>query len=106
MWTSVSSLLIEWKCEQLDDLKDEFGFTTRKVEHLSTISQHNARSKSTRHFLAKLQVFTLSMMYIFKVDANLMILGAIDFGIILDGAVIIVPEMNSIMIFSQYIGTV
>ncbi|MFK5957832.1 MAG: CusA/CzcA family heavy metal efflux RND transporter [Lutibacter sp.] len=34
--------------------------------------------------------FTLSMMYIFGVDANLMSLGAIDFGIIIDGAVIIV----------------
>ncbi len=35
-------------------------------------------------------LFTLGMMYIFKVDANLMSLGAIDFGIIIDGAVIIV----------------
>ena len=35
-------------------------------------------------------LFTLSMMYLFKVDANLMSLGAIDFGIIIDGAVIIV----------------
>ena len=35
-------------------------------------------------------MFTLAMMYIFKVDANLMSLGAIDFGIIIDGAVIIV----------------
>ncbi len=35
-------------------------------------------------------MFTLSMMYIFGVDANLMSLGAIDFGIIIDGAVIIV----------------
>jgi cobalt-zinc-cadmium resistance protein CzcA len=35
-------------------------------------------------------LFTLSMMYIFGVDANLMSLGAIDFGIIIDGAVIIV----------------
>lgn len=35
-------------------------------------------------------LFTLSMMYIFKIDANLMSLGAIDFGIIVDGAVIIV----------------
>ena len=34
--------------------------------------------------------FALSMMYIFGVDANLMSLGAIDFGIIIDGAVIIV----------------
>lgn len=34
--------------------------------------------------------FTLSMMYLFGIDANLMSLGAIDFGIIIDGAVIIV----------------
>ncbi|KPQ14128.1 MAG: RND-type heavy metal efflux pump permease component CzcA [Algoriphagus marincola HL-49] len=34
--------------------------------------------------------FALSMMYLFDVDANLMSLGAIDFGIIIDGAVIIV----------------
>ena len=30
------------------------------------------------------------MMYIFGIDANLMSLGALDFGIIIDGAVIIV----------------
>ncbi len=35
-------------------------------------------------------LFTISLMYIFGVDANLMSLGAIDFGIIIDGAVIIV----------------
>lgn len=35
-------------------------------------------------------LFALSLMYIFDVDANLMSLGAIDFGIIIDGAVIIV----------------
>ncbi|QHI36254.1 Cobalt-zinc-cadmium resistance protein CzcA [Kordia antarctica] len=35
-------------------------------------------------------LFALSLMYIFGVDANLMSLGAIDFGIIIDGAVIIV----------------
>lgn len=35
-------------------------------------------------------LFTLSMMYLFGVDANLMSLGALDFGIIIDGAVIIV----------------
>lgn len=35
-------------------------------------------------------LYTLSMMYLFKLDANLMSLGAIDFGIIVDGAVIIV----------------
>lgn len=35
-------------------------------------------------------LFTISLMYIFKIDANLMSLGALDFGIIIDGAVIIV----------------
>ena len=35
-------------------------------------------------------LFALSLMYIFDVDANLMSLGAIDFGIIIDGSVIIV----------------
>ena len=35
-------------------------------------------------------LFGISMMYIFGIDANLMSLGAIDFGIIIDGAVIIV----------------
>jgi len=35
-------------------------------------------------------LFALSMMYLTGVDANLMSLGAIDFGIIIDGAVIIV----------------
>ncbi len=35
-------------------------------------------------------LFALSMMNVFGVDANLMSLGAIDFGIIIDGAVIIV----------------
>lgn len=35
-------------------------------------------------------LFALTLMYIFGVDANLMSLGAIDFGIIIDGAVIIV----------------
>ena len=35
-------------------------------------------------------LFALSMMYLFNIDANLMSLGAIDFGIIIDGAVIIV----------------
>ncbi|WP_026950468.1 CusA/CzcA family heavy metal efflux RND transporter [Algoriphagus mannitolivorans] len=35
-------------------------------------------------------LFALSMMFLFGVDANLMSLGAIDFGIIIDGAVIIV----------------
>ncbi|MCA1758361.1 MAG: CusA/CzcA family heavy metal efflux RND transporter, partial [Bacteroidales bacterium] len=35
-------------------------------------------------------LFTLGMMYIFGIDANLMSLGALDFGIIIDGPVIIV----------------
>lgn len=35
-------------------------------------------------------LFAISLMYIFDIDANLMSLGAIDFGIIIDGAVIIV----------------
>ena len=35
-------------------------------------------------------LFALSLMYLFDVDSNLMSLGAIDFGIIIDGAVIIV----------------
>lgn len=35
-------------------------------------------------------LFTLSLMYLFGIDANLMSLGALDFGIIIDGAVIIV----------------
>lgn len=35
-------------------------------------------------------LFGLSMMYVFGVDVNLMSLGAIDFGILVDGAVIIV----------------
>lgn len=35
-------------------------------------------------------LFSFSLMYIFNVDASLMSLGAIDFGIIIDGAVIIV----------------
>lgn len=35
-------------------------------------------------------LFTISVMYIMGIDANLMSLGALDFGIIVDGAVIIV----------------
>jgi heavy metal efflux system protein len=35
-------------------------------------------------------LFTIAMMYILGIDANLMSLGALDFGIIIDGAVIIV----------------
>jgi len=39
-------------------------------------------------------LFALSLMYLFGVDANLMSLGAIDFGIIIDGAVIIVEYLT------------
>ncbi len=39
-------------------------------------------------------LFTISMMYLFGIDANLMSLGAIDFGIIIDGAVIIVEFIS------------
>ncbi len=45
-------------------------------------------------------LFALSLMYLFGVDANLMSLGAIDFGIIIDGAVIIV-EFIAFKITSQ-----
>jgi cobalt-zinc-cadmium resistance protein CzcA len=45
-------------------------------------------------------LFTVSMMYIFGIDANLMSLGALDFGIIIDGAVIIV-EFIAIRIAAQ-----
>src|SRR5690606_24859234 len=45
-------------------------------------------------------LFALSLMYIFGIDANLMSLGAIDFGIIIDGAVIIV-EFIAFRITSQ-----
>lgn len=46
-------------------------------------------------------LFTLSLMYIFGLDANLMSLGAIDFGIIIDGAVIIV-EFISLQIMRKW----
>lgn len=46
-------------------------------------------------------LFALSLMYIFDVDANLMSLGAIDFGIIIDGAVIIV-EFIAFQITSKH----
>jgi len=45
-------------------------------------------------------LFAISLMYIFGVDANLMSLGAIDFGIIIDGAVIIV-EYTAFQITSK-----
>jgi len=46
-------------------------------------------------------LFAISLMTIFEIDANLMSLGAIDFGIIIDGAVIIV-EYISYKIMSNY----
>ncbi|MBT8186108.1 MAG: CusA/CzcA family heavy metal efflux RND transporter [Croceitalea sp.] len=46
-------------------------------------------------------LFALSLMYLFGVDANLMSLGAIDFGIIIDGAVIIV-ELIAFRITTEY----
>ena len=39
-------------------------------------------------------LFAIGLMYVFDVDANLMSLGAIDFGIIIDGAVIIVEYVS------------
>ncbi len=42
-------------------------------------------------------LFAISLMQIFGIDANLMSLGAIDFGIIIDGAVIIVEFVSSQM---------
>ena len=45
-------------------------------------------------------LFAISMMNVFGVDANLMSLGAIDFGIIIDGAVIIV-EFIAFRIISE-----
>ena len=45
-------------------------------------------------------LFGLSIMYVFGVDVNLMSLGAIDFGILVDGAVIIV-EFIVLQIYQQ-----
>ncbi|HRW96846.1 MAG TPA: CusA/CzcA family heavy metal efflux RND transporter [Bacteroidales bacterium] len=45
-------------------------------------------------------LFTISAMYLFGADANLMSLGALDFGIIIDGAVIIV-EYTAVSITSK-----
>ncbi|MCW5518233.1 CusA/CzcA family heavy metal efflux RND transporter [Aureitalea sp. L0-47] len=47
-------------------------------------------------------LFALSLMYLFGVDANLMSLGAIDFGIIIDGAVIII-EFTAFQISKKFI---
>ena len=46
-------------------------------------------------------LFALSLMRLFKVDANLMSLGAIDFGIIIDGAVIIVDFLTFYILKEQ-----
>lgn len=49
-------------------------------------------------------LFALSMMRIFGISANLMSLGAIDFGIVVDGAVIIVESLLHILGIS-YVGS-
>ncbi len=49
-------------------------------------------------------LFAFVLMYVFDVWANLMSLGAIDFGIIVDGAVIIV-ESTVFLMYSRRIGT-
>jgi cobalt-zinc-cadmium resistance protein CzcA len=46
-------------------------------------------------------LFALGMMDVFGVDANLMSLGAIDFGIIIDGAVIIVDFVTFYLVSRQ-----
>ena len=52
-------------------------------------------------------LFTISMMFIFGIDANLMSLGALDFGIIIDGAVIIVEYIAlSITVKKSELGNV
>lgn len=43
-------------------------------------------------------LFALTLMYYFGIDANLMSLGAIDFGIIIDGAIIIVEYVSFLLI--------
>ncbi|MCT4600036.1 MAG: CusA/CzcA family heavy metal efflux RND transporter [Marinifilaceae bacterium] len=50
-------------------------------------------------------LFAFIMMWIFDVWANLMSLGAIDFGILIDGAVIIVECMIFYLYDKKYIGT-
>ncbi len=49
-------------------------------------------------------LFALSLMYLFGIDANLMSLGAIDFGIIIDGAVIII-EFTAFQISKKMVQT-
>ncbi|MCF6365912.1 MAG: CusA/CzcA family heavy metal efflux RND transporter [Bacteroidales bacterium] len=46
-------------------------------------------------------LFTISLMYIFGIDANLMSLGALDFGIIIDGAVILVEFIMFSLILNR-----
>lgn len=46
-------------------------------------------------------LFALGMMHVFGVSANLMSLGAIDFGLLVDGAVIIVESMIFSIVHSQ-----
>ncbi len=48
-------------------------------------------------------LFAFILMNLFGVSANLMSLGAIDFGIVIDGAVIVVEGMLHLM-YSQYLG--
>ncbi|MFB6342291.1 CusA/CzcA family heavy metal efflux RND transporter [Saccharicrinis sp. FJH62] len=50
-------------------------------------------------------LFAFIMMYLFGVWANLMSLGAIDFGILVDGAVIIVESMIYYLHKKKFIGT-
>ncbi len=48
-------------------------------------------------------LFAISLMYIFGIPANLLSLGALDFGIIIDGGVIIV-EFVALKVFQRYKG--
>ncbi len=50
-------------------------------------------------------LFAFIMMYVFDIWANLMSLGAIDFGILVDGAVIIVESMIFYLHKNKFIGT-
>tara|TARA_B100000508_G_scaffold75230_1_gene58682 strand:- start:157956 stop:161717 length:3762 start_codon:yes stop_codon:yes gene_type:complete len=45
-------------------------------------------------------LIALSLMYVFNIDVNLMSMGALDFGIIIDGAVIIV-EFTALQLFKR-----
>ena len=46
-------------------------------------------------------LFALGLMNVFGVSANLMSLGAIDFGLIVDGAVIIVEGLCTIWVYEN-----